>query len=143
MRYLIFAIFLSAIFTGANAQHTERRHEADYVEKWCGDAGGQSEFRLRDRTRVDCLLDAHAIEFDWSYKWAECVGQAAFYGEMTERKSVCVLIKYRTNTTQQFYRFTRRAKTAARRADVIVVCLDTAGKEIACGASGRRAKITE
>lgn len=117
--------------TIASASDTPaRKHEAHYVDVWCNSAGGDKEYVLPDRTRVDCLLDDFAVEFDWSFKWAECIGQASFYGEMTSRTSACVLIQHRADARKSFYRFARRAITAAKRANVIVVCIDTDGNEI-------------
>lgn len=121
-----------------NKAEQPRRHEAQYVDAWCNAAGGESEYRLPDRTRVDCLLDDFAIEFDWGAKWAECIGQAAFYAEMTDRKAACVLILHRRDRLRAFYRFANRARLAAARANVLVVCIDTGGKEMGC--SRTRAK---
>lgn len=131
-------VALGLLMASARADRQPRQHEADYVDRWCEDAGGAAEYRLPDRTRVDCLLDDYAIEFDWTAKWGECIGQAAFYGEMTKKKSVCILIRRTKQQSRAFYRFARRAKTAARRADVIVICLSVAGEEISCAPSGRR-----
>lgn len=128
----IFILSLSSIMW-VKADNAPRKHESDFVSSWCDAAGGEQEYRLPDRTRVDCLLDHYAVEFDWSHKWAECIGQAAFYGAMTRRKSACVLIKYRTDTRAKFYRFAKRARTAAKRANVIVVCLSVKGNEVQCG----------
>ena len=50
------------------------------------------EYRLDDGARVDCLLPEYAVELDFSYKWAECVGQAFYYGQKTHRTPACVLI---------------------------------------------------
>lgn len=45
-----------------------------------------------DYTRVDCLTDVHAVEFDFANKWAESVGQALHYQLMTGKKAMVVLI---------------------------------------------------
>ena len=37
--------------------------EADYVNAYCN---GDIEYILNDKTRVDCLTDYYAIEFDWA-----------------------------------------------------------------------------
>lgn len=42
--------------------------------------------------RVDILLAGLAIEVDFACKWAECVGQALYYGHCTDRTGVCLLI---------------------------------------------------
>lgn len=70
--------------------------ERDYQEAWCGAQGGEVEVILRDRTRVDCVVDmdgvAYAIEFDFAKKWAESIGQALYYGRMMKREPGIVLI---------------------------------------------------
>ena len=66
--------------------HTERW----YQERSCD---GIVEYRLSDKTRVDCLTKTHAIEHDFAAKWAEAIGQALHYGSMTGRKCGIILIK--------------------------------------------------
>ena len=41
---------------------------------------------------MDCLTDTHAVEFDFSNKWAESIGQALHYQHMTGKKAKVVLI---------------------------------------------------
>lgn len=43
------------------------------------------EYRLSDNTRVDCMTDTLAVEFDLANKWAECIGQALYYGKQTKK----------------------------------------------------------
>lgn len=66
--------------------------EREYQECWCDNAGGITEYVLPDKTRVDCLTDDYAIEFDFAEKWAESIGQALYYSMMTGRKPGIVLI---------------------------------------------------
>ena len=63
--------------------------EKYYVEKYCQ---GEIEVLLEDSTRVDCLTDYHAIEFDFSSKWAESIGQSLYYAAMTGKKPAVFLI---------------------------------------------------
>jgi len=63
--------------------------EAQYVQDTCE---GVIEYRLSDRTRVDCLTDSHAIEYDFSHKWAEAIGQSLHYSLMTGKRAGIVLI---------------------------------------------------
>lgn len=42
--------------------------------------------------RIDIVLGRRAIEVDFAAKWAECIGQALFYGVVTHAKPVCLLI---------------------------------------------------
>ena len=66
--------------------------ESYYQELWCSEQKGQAEFVLEDLTRVDCLIEDKAVEFDFANKWAECAGQSLYYGIMTNRTPVCALI---------------------------------------------------
>ena len=81
------------------------KREKEYVKAYCK---GEIEVRLPDRTRVDCLTDEYAIEFDWGYKWAESIGQALYYAEMTGRKpAVAIILKSKKDK-----RFIKRIKKA-------------------------------
>lgn len=69
--------------------------EADYVNAYCK---GIVEYQLPDKTRVDCLTDDYAIEFDWAKKWAESIGQSLYYAKMTGKKpAVAIIIKKPTD----------------------------------------------
>ena len=69
--------------------------EADYVNAYCK---GIIEYELPDRTRVDCLTDDYAIEFDYAKKWAESIGQSLYYAKMTGKKpAVAIIIKKPTD----------------------------------------------
>ncbi len=69
----------------------EKKYEKDYQEAWCS-GKGVTEFVLSDKTRVDCLTDTHAIEFDWAKKWAEAIGQSLYYSVATNKKAGIVII---------------------------------------------------
>lgn len=90
---VLFFIFL--LFGKCYAKHLYK--EKDYQAQWCNKQGGQMEFVLDEKTRVDCLLPDEAVEFDFALKWAECIGQALYYGKMTSRIPACVLIIENTN----------------------------------------------
>lgn len=53
------------------------------------------EYKLSDNTRVDCLTDTLAVEFDFANKWAECIGQSQYYSLKTNKQAACVLIMER------------------------------------------------
>ncbi len=63
--------------------------EKDYVQKYCK---GAIEFVLSDKTRIDCLTDEYAIEYDWAHKWAESIGQSLYYARMTGKKPAVAII---------------------------------------------------
>ncbi|MDA8428150.1 MAG: hypothetical protein M0T70_02735 [Geobacteraceae bacterium] len=83
----IFVLLPSLAFAG----HIHK--EKEYQEAWCKKINGITEYRLEDGARVDCLTDQFAIEFDFAPKWAESIGQALYYAEMTGRKPGVVLIQ--------------------------------------------------
>ena len=66
--------------------------EKDYQRHWCSSVRGQTEFILPDKTRVDCLINEYAIEFDFASKWAEAIGQSLYYALCTNKKPGIVLI---------------------------------------------------
>ena len=66
--------------------------EKEYQDYWCGLKNGITEYKLTDNTRVDCLLPDMAVEFDYANKWAECIGQALYYSQKTNRIPARVLI---------------------------------------------------
>jgi hypothetical protein len=87
--YVFITLLVFAILPiQAKHLHTEKEYQA----YWCNAKGGQMEFVLNDKARVDCLLPKMAVEFDFAPKWAECIGQALYYGKKTNRTPACVLI---------------------------------------------------
>lgn len=80
-------LFLSIfVFQSSEPAYSGVHHahnESSYQHAYCAKHKGIEEFILPDKTRVDCLTDKHAIEFDFSNKWAEAIGQALHYGLMT------------------------------------------------------------
>ena len=80
------------LLTATTVQAKHLKPEREYQAAWCNQVGGVTEYRLPDRTRVDCLTDGYAIEFDFGPKWAESIGQALYYGIRTDRQAGVVLI---------------------------------------------------
>ena len=83
MKRIVWIIFFCCIISVANAT------EKEVVKKFCT---GKIEYTLDDKTRVDCLTDKYAIEYDYARKWAECIGQAQYYALKTNKKPACALI---------------------------------------------------
>lgn len=79
-------------------------NEAYYQNEWCGKWNGQTEYQLKDYTRVDCLTESYAVEFDFAKKWAEAVGQSLHYGMMTGKTPAIVLIIEKPNDFVYFER---------------------------------------
>ena len=86
MKYLPLLLLFPAL---ALSQDTPLLKEADYVEHFCK---GQMEYKLWDGTRVDCLTETEAQEFDWGRKSYEAIGQALWYAMNTGTQASVVLI---------------------------------------------------
>ena len=86
---------LCAVLAVGFSQHGHakkgKKKEKHYQAEWCA-GKGKTEHVLPDRTRVDCLTDSHAIEFDWGKKWHEGIGQSLYYGFQTGKRAGVVLI---------------------------------------------------
>lgn len=87
---LLFLLFL-ALTTSANAKSMHFQEKA-YQSHWCNINNGIQEYKLDDDTRIDCLTNEYAIEFDFAKKWAESVGQSLYYANKTNKKAGVVLI---------------------------------------------------
>ncbi len=74
MRFCFVFLILFLTLNGAYCAHLYP--EKTYQAQWCKAHGGQLEYTLNDKTRVDCLTDKLAVEFDFAPKWTECIGQA-------------------------------------------------------------------
>lgn len=86
-------------------EHVKHKHnEATYQQAWCKAHGGIEEYENEDYTRVDCLTDKYAVEFDFANKWAESVGQALHYGLMTGKKPKVVLILDNSKTQMVYFK---------------------------------------
>lgn len=90
---MVFASAFEYSYTSDGFKYVIHRHnESSYQHAWCIAHNGIEEFENPDKTRVDCLTDTHAIEFDFANKWAESIGQALHYSKMTGKKAKVILI---------------------------------------------------
>ncbi|MEA3227691.1 MAG: hypothetical protein U9P38_01330 [Campylobacterota bacterium] len=96
-----------------------KKYEKYYQEKMCKKLDGVIEHRLEDRTRVDCLTDDYAIEVDFAKKWAESIGQALFYAQMTGKDPAIGLIVGEKDT-----RYLKRLRKVTNKFDIKVFVLE-------------------
>lgn len=90
-------------------RHVHHEHnEASYQKVWCDAHNGIMEYENHDFTRVDCLTDKHAVEFDFANKWQESIGQALHYGLMTGKKPKVVLILDNPDLQMVYYKRVER-----------------------------------
>ena len=81
-----------------NASHLK---EKDYVSKYCD---GTKEVILDDYTRVDCLAEEYAFEFDFARKWHEAIGQSLYYAMKTNKEAGIYLIVNTLEDNKYVYR---------------------------------------
>ena len=103
--FLIFTFFVLPAFS------KRLYREAEYNQKYCSNIGGTTEFRNADLTRVDCLTKTNAIELDFAEKWAEGVGQALYYSQLTGKKGKLVLILENPDVEMKYF---ERAKLLSK-----------------------------
>jgi hypothetical protein len=96
--FILIFLFPSMLF--AKREHPEKW----YQQQWCEAHNGQVEITMPDGTRCDCVTDTHAIEFDFGSKWAEAIGQSAYYSLQTKRKAGVVLILETTKDRKYWLR---------------------------------------
>jgi len=84
-------------------------NESYHVDLWC--KYGTVEYKNTDNTRVDCLTDVYAIEFDFANKYAEAIGQSLHYALMTNKKAGIVLIMTSKNSHVYYNRMIKIIST--------------------------------
>ena len=82
---------------------------------------GQLEYKLQDKTRIDCLTSTYAIEFDFASNWAESIGQSLYYGTMTNHKAGVVLIMERG---AKDIKYLKRLKRVTKKHNITVWTVD-------------------
>lgn len=97
MRYLITLLLALTLPAEAKRLHKEKWYQVKHCQ-------GEIEHRLADKTRVDCLTDTHAIEYDFGNKWAEAIGQSLHYAFQTNKRAGIVLIIEKPKHLKYWYR---------------------------------------
>jgi len=80
MNRLLAVAVLGVLFATGGAHADSERELAD---RYCLGAGMATEVTMPDGTFADCLSATHAIEVDFTHKWAESLGQALHYALWT------------------------------------------------------------
>lgn len=109
--YILLLLVLFALPVFAKRLYPEKT----YQNQWCTAQKGVQEYVLNDKARVDCLTKDYAVEFDFANKWAECIGQALYYGIQTNRKPACVLIMENWESDLKYF---RRLQTVSKKTNL-------------------------
>jgi len=99
---------LLTIFT-LSLQVEAIENEDYYNRQFCSDVSGQAEYRLPDRSRIDCLTDTHAYEADWAdgLKVYESIGQSLYYAAETGKKPGILLLIRKKNSDKHIRKVKR------------------------------------
>jgi len=119
LKYILLVVVL--LLTGCFNKEIAYSHNKEkyYQVKLCKKLDGKMEYRLSDKTRVDCLTDTYAIEVDWAKKWAEGIGQSLYYAQMTGKYPAVALI-----VSKKDNRFKKRLQKVANKYNIKIFFLD-------------------
>lgn len=117
MKNFMSIVLLVVFFAGCS--HAKKR-EKYYQKEFCNAQNGVMEYRLKDKTRVDCLTDEFAVEVDWAKKWAEAVGQSLYYAYMSHKRPAIVLIVRKKKDKK----YIKRAKKLTVRYNIKLFIID-------------------
>lgn len=84
-------------------------NEDYYNRQFCTQESGQAEYKLPDRSRVDCLTDTHAFEADWAdgLKVYESIGQSLYYAAETGKQPGILLLVRKHNSDKHIRKVKR------------------------------------
>jgi hypothetical protein len=84
-------------------------NEDYYNRQFCIQESGQAEYRLPDRSRIDCLTSTHAYEADWAdgLKVYESIGQSLYYAAETGKKPGILLLVRKKNSDKHIRKVRR------------------------------------
>lgn len=120
----IIALLFYFLFEGdlslKNEEDGAKHDEKYYQTKMCSELGGEMEYVLFDKARVDCLTNEYAIEVDFAKKWAEGIGQSLYYAEITGKKPAIGLIV----SGDDDEKYIKRVKTVADKFDIKIILLN-------------------
>ena len=104
MKKLLLLLLLSFSFGSYAIEN-----EAFYSDKFCKEMSGKSEHVLKDLSRVDCLTDTHAFEFDWAdgMKVYEAIGQSLYYASETGKDPGIYLLIRKKNSEKHIRKVQR------------------------------------
>lgn len=105
-RLVCLAAALVLVATSVQAKYLHK--EAEYRDAWCQ---GETEVRLPNGNRADCITDKYAVEIDFAAKYHEAIGQALDYADQTGKRPAILLIVEK----EKDWRYVNKARTIARK----------------------------
>lgn len=103
VKYVLIWIGALVLTVWIMSKAAEAREQTEnwYVKEICS---GIIEYRLLDKTRVDCLTETRAWEYDFADKWYEAIGQSLWYAANTGRKAGVMLILEKESQIKYVFR---------------------------------------
>jgi hypothetical protein len=100
---------LILVFTMAILPANAIENEDYYNRQFCSEVSGQAEYKLPDRSRIDCLTDTHAYEADWAdgLKVYESIGQSLYYAAETGKNPGILLLVRKKNSDKHIRKVKR------------------------------------
>lgn len=68
---------------------------------------GEAEAKLPDGSRIDILSTIYATEVEWISNWEQAVGQASYYGIITNKSARIILLRKHENEQLEVNDFLR------------------------------------
>jgi hypothetical protein len=91
MKRIVFTILIS-MMVAAPAYAKSFKNEAEYQKEWCAKHNGEIDYKVSDNTKVDCITDTHAVEFDFGKKWNQAIRKSTRQSLNTGKTPGIVLI---------------------------------------------------
>lgn len=105
MKIFISITAIILYFSSCHLEAKTKKYERDYQNTFCKNLNGKIEYRLKDKSRVDCLTSKYAIEIDYGKKWAEAIGQSLYYALMTNKKAgIGIIIDINSKADNRYLR---------------------------------------
>jgi hypothetical protein len=105
MKIIIVISALVLYFSNCHLEAKTKKYERDYQKIFCKNLNGKIEYRLIDKSRIDCLTSEYAIEIDYGKKWAEAIGQSLYYSYMTNRKAgIGIIVDLKSKSDSRYLR---------------------------------------
>jgi len=114
-------LLLFLLLTASLLQAKHLHKEKYYQKIVCSKFNGVFEYKLRDKTRIDCLTSTYAIEVDFANKFYEAIGQSLYYGLMTNHRPGIVLI---LENPKKDIKYLQRLKKVAKAYQIEVWTID-------------------
>ena len=99
-------IYALLVLLSLSTQVVAIENEDYYNRQFCSEVSWQAEYRLPDRSRVDCLTDTHAYEAD-GLKVYESIGQSLYYAAETGKKPGILLLIRKKNSDRHIRKVKR------------------------------------